>query len=285
MLVGCHVSIAENILKAPKRAHDLGCEVFQIFSRPPQGGKAKEITPEIAREFKTQCKKYSQKEWIIHTPYYINFASENNRVKHGSINVVREELERGSLLGAKYVMAHLGSFKNLGREKGMKQLVEGLGKMLKGYKGKTQFLIEIAAGAGEIIGDSFEEIAEIINHPTLKKYKIGVCFDTQHAFASGYDLRDKKSIEKTLKNFDKILGLKKLKAIHCNDSKVELGSHKDRHEHIGDGFIGAKGFQALVNFLNSPKNKSLTKINFYLETQHDKVEQDIKLLKKFRDKK
>ena len=148
--------------------------------------------------------------------------------------------------------------------------------MLDGYKGETQFLIEISAGAGEIIGDTYEEIAEIIFDKKLKKYDIGVCYDTQHGFASGYDTRDKKAVDATLQLFDKIIGLDKLKMSHCNDSETELGSHRDRHAHIGEGKIGRAGFAALITH---PKLKN---INWYLETEHDKVEDDLKILKKIR---
>lgn len=276
MLIGCHVSIAGGIENAPQRAADLGCEVFQIFSRSPQGGKAKEITPEIAEQFKTQCAKLGLQEWVIHTPYYINFASANNRIYHGSINVVRDELERGSKIGAKYVMTHLGSFKDLGKDNGMPKLIDGLDRMLDGYAGSTQFCIEIAAGAGHVIGASFEEVAEIINHKKLKKYDIGVCFDTQHAFGSGYDLRTAKTVKATFDEFDATIGLDKLKLSHCNDSMVELGSNKDRHEHIGKGHIGLDGFKAIAT---EPR---LQHINFYLETKHDAVEEDIAIMKSLR---
>jgi deoxyribonuclease-4 len=155
-------------------------------------------------------------------------------------------------------------------------VVDGLHKTLDGYTGETQFLIEIAAGAGEVIGDSFEEIAEIIHHKTLKKYKIGVCFDTEHAFASGYDIRTPEAVEKTLDAFDKTIGLDRLKMFHCNDSKVELNAHKDRHEHIGEGFIGKDGFVALLS------NKHLQDKSFILETEHDKVVEDLEILKQIR---
>src|SRR3989339_491298 len=276
MLFGAHVSIAGGIFNAPLNASKIGCEVFQMFTRSPQGGTVPELTPEILKEFASNCKKYNQQEWYIHAPYFINFASADKRIFYSSINVIRQELERGSLLKAKYLMAHLGSYKSLGKEKGFVQLIDGLDKILKGYKGTTEFLIEISAGAGEIIGDSFEEIAEIIFHPKLKKYNIGVCYDTEHAFASGYDCRTPETVDTTLKKFDKIIGLDKLKMAHCNDSKVELGAKKDRHEHIGDGLIGLKGFQALLT------DKRLQNINFYLETDHDKVEKDLAILKKIR---
>lgn len=277
MYFGAHVSMAGGLINAPKNAHNLGCEVFQIFTRSPQGGYIAPLDEKIATEFKLLCKEYSLKEWVVHTPYFINFASANPRIKHGSITVVREELERASLLGASYVMAHLGSYKDLGEEAGLAQLTEGLDKMLDGYTGSAQFLIEISAGAGAIIGDTFEEIAEIINDKKLFKYNIGVCYDTQHGFASGYDIRTPEAVEDTFKKFDKIIGIEKLKMTHCNDSKIELGGHKDRHEHIGDGLIGKAGFQALL------KNKWLKNINFYLETEDDKVLDDLAILKDIRN--
>lgn len=276
MLFGCHVSIAGGIVNAPKRASDLGCEVFQMFTRSPQGGSVPPITDEIAETFKLECQKLNLKEWVIHTPYFINFASGNNRIRYGSSSVVRQELERGSSIGAAYIMAHLGSYKDLGHDAGLVQVVEGLDRALDGYTGSTQFLIEISAGAGDVIGDRFEEIAEVIDHPKLLGYGIGVCFDTQHAFGSGYDLRTPELVTETFDQFDRIVGLKRLKMSHCNDSKVELGAHKDRHEHIGDGFIGIEGFRALV------QEKRLQKINFYCETEHDKVAADIEILKKLR---
>ena len=175
-------------------------------------------------------------------------------------------------------MAHMGSAKEVGKGKGVKLVSDAITQILKGYKGKTQFLIEISAGSGDVIGDTFEEVALI-----LKKIKVDkgtlppcVCFDTQHAFGSGYDLRTPKAVHKTFKDFDLKIGINKLKMAHCNDSKVELGSHKDRHEHIGNGRIGLKGFKALLN------EPLLKHINWYAETEHDKVVEDIKLLKKLR---
>jgi len=276
MLFGAHVSIANGLPNAPLNAAKIGCEVFQMFTRSPQGGFVAPLDEEIAKEFLKNCQKMKQKEWYIHTPYFINFASVNNRIKHASISVVRAELERGSLLSAKYLMTHLGSYKDLGKEVGFEQLIKGLGETLKEYTGKTQLLIEISAGAGDIIGKTFEEIAEIIHHPKLKKYHIGVCFDTQHSFASGYDLRTKEVVQSTLEKFDKIIGLDKLKMFHCNDSKTEFNSHSDRHEHIGEGKIGLTGFQALLS------DKRLKNLNFILETEGEGMGRDLEILKSIR---
>ena len=277
MKFGAHVSMAGGIFNAPINASQIGCEVFQIFTRSPRGGKPPELTKEIIGQFLDNCKKHNQVEWYVHTPYFINYASANNKIYNGSVNIVREELERASKIKAKYLMTHLGSYKDLGKKEGFKKLITGLDKTLAGYKGTTQFLIEIAAGAGKIIGESFEEIAEIINHPKLNKYNIGVCYDTQHGFASGYDIRTPQAVEKTLAEFDKTIGLKNLKLSHINDSLVELGSNHDRHAHIGQGKIGLNGFKALL------KNAKLKNINFILETKPDGVENDLKILKNLRN--
>lgn len=279
MFFGAHISAAGGVFNSPLNAAKIGCEVFQFFSRPPQGGKAVPLSQPIIMAFKNNLKKAKQKECYIHTPYYINLASIQNNIRYGSISVIREELDRGSLLGVKYVMSHLGSFKDRGQKEGMKKTIEGIKKILSGYKGATQFLMEISAGSGEIIGDQFEEFREIFKGLGNLEKVVGICFDTCHAFASGYDLRNKNAVDETLKKFDKIIGLKKLKLIHANDSKVDLNERKDRHEHIGLGKIGLEGFAALIHH---PKLKN---INMVLETPDDgrgDYQSDLVILKKIR---
>ncbi len=282
MLFGSHVSAAGGVENAPERAAALGCEAFQFFSRSPQGGPAPKLGAAQVKAFKDNCKKFKQAESYIHAPYYINFASPKHTVRYGSSSVIREELERGSELGVKYLMAHLGSSREVGDKEGMEYVVEGLVRMLEGYTGTTQFLIENSAGAGKVLGDTFEEIGEMVwkaEKQLKKKGAIGVCFDTCHAFTSGYDLRDKSAVKKTLDDFDKHIGLERLKLIHCNDSKFGLSEHKDRHEHLGKGKIGLKGFEALV------KEPRLKHVNFILETPKDDKGDDprnLAILRKFR---
>lgn len=272
MNIGCHISIAGGIFEAPKRAHDLGCECMQIFTRSPQGGKAPELTPELIQEFKLKAKSYNLKATYIHTPYYINFASENNRIRYGSVSVVRDELERGNLLGAKYVMTHLGTAKDLGQKEAVEKTIEMLSKALEGYTGKTKLILENSAGAGEIIGDDLSELSQIIKSVNSKSIA-GICLDTQHSFASGYDWRD---FKKTLTRIEKEIGLKNIKLFHANDSLTECNSKKDRHAHIGEGLIGSDAFKNIVAF--AQKNE----IDMILETQHDRVSEDIKLLRSFK---
>src|SRR3989344_5337152 len=276
MKFGAHVSIAGGVQNAPVNATALGCEVFQMFSRSPQGWPAPKLTPENVTAFRENCEAGKISEWVIHTPYYINLASGLEKTLKNSARIVREELERGTILGAKYVMFHPGSAKDVGEKEGVRLVIETMKKVMDEYNGTTQLLIEISAGAGMVIGDTVDEVAEIVDG--VDNPDIGVCFDTAHAFASGYDLRDQNAIEDTFKKFDKQIGLERLKMSHCNDSKVELGARRDRHEHLGDGHIGKKGFEIMVNH---PK---LQHLNWYLETEHDAVKKDLAFLKGVRKK-
>jgi deoxyribonuclease-4 len=273
MKFGAHVSAAGGLWNAPIHAGELGCEVLQMFSRPPQGGKPSPITDDVAKKFRAEMAANKIERAYIHAPYFINLASTNPRIRHGSIAVLREELERGSKLGVRGMMFHPGSAKEVGQEKGIEMVIKGLDEILKGYTGECQLLIEISAGAGEVMGDTFEEIAEFL-HGAKRGKEIGVCFDTQHAFASGYDLRTKTSLDAVVKTFDKTIGLKKLVASHCNDSKIEFNGHKDRHEHLGEGFLGKKAFELFV------KHPKLSHLDLILETPFDeKRPADLKLLK------
>lgn len=274
MRFGAHVSIAGGVQNAPLNAAKIGCEVFQMFSRSPQGGAAPALTPAVLDAFRENCSSHGFTRWVIHAPYYINFASGVERTRKNSARIVREELERGSLLGASHVMFHPGSARETGFDRAMAFCIEGIKRVVDGYAGTTKLLIEISAGAGEIIGDTFEEIAEILEG--VGHSDVGVCFDTAHAFASGYDLRTPKTVDETFETFDRIIGLGRLEMSHCNDSKVGLGERKDRHEHLGEGRIGLEGFRAIV------KNAKLKDLDLFLETEPDGVAEDINTLKRLR---
>jgi len=274
MRIGCHISIAGGIQNAPKRAADLGCEAMQIFSRSPQGGKSPELTPEVIKDFESRAARYAIRDFYVHCPYYINLASANNRVRYGSARAVRDELERASLIGAKYVVVHLGSAKDLGEKEAIKQVVKMLQKTLDGYNGNAKLLPENTAGAGKLIGDNFKELAEIIKL-TNNKNVAGICMDTQHSFASGYDWTD---FENTFDKIKSEIDIRLIKLIHANDSLVDCESHKDRHANIGQGKIGLKPFEKIVKF--AVKND----VDMICETKHPGVKKDIEILKKMRDK-
>lgn len=273
MRFGAHVSTAGGVQEAPKNAAAIGCEVFQMFSRSPRGGPAPLLTKDVLDAFRAACDENKQQAWYIHTPYYINLASSKASIRNASVRIIREELERGTALGATAVMTHIGSAKDMDEKEAQQLVIQGLKKIVDGYKGTTQFLLEISAGAGMVIGDTFEELGMLLK---AVKDNVAICFDTQHAFGSGYDVRTPAAVAKTLKNFDAAIGLDFLKLSHCNDSMVPLASHKDRHEHIGKGEIGLDGFRAIFG------NKQFQKIDFLLETAPDGVRDDLAILKKLR---
>lgn len=282
MKIGAHFSAAGGVPNVPINAQQSNAECYQFFSRSPRGGQAPKLTSEIIKKFKKNNKKYNFKNYYIHAPYYINLASSKNRIYYSSISVLKEELARGTKLGAKGMMFHIGSAKDLGQTQAMKKVINGTKEIIKGYAGSCQPLLEISAGAGLIIGDTFEEIAEIIKKTETTKSKniLGVCFDTAHAFESGYDLRDKETVTKTFNQFHELINLKRLKVIHANDSKTDLGSHRDRHEHLGYGKIGKKGFEEIIKYFKKKK----INMDFIMETPTDKgIIKDIKFMKKLRD--
>jgi len=282
MYFGFHASAAGGVDQSPARAASEGAEVFQFFSRSPRGGPAPKLTKEIVSNWQKELQVHKIRATYIHAPYYINFASTNPKIRFGSSAVIRDELERGSVLGVKGLMTHLGSAKDVGPAEGTKMTIEGIIKVLTGYKGRTKFLLENSAGAGAIIGDTIEELAQIIKGVETKLKKkniIGICWDTQHGFASGYDIRTRVKIDLWLRKFDDLIGLERLMLLHANDSKVDFNSHRDRHDDIGFGQLGEGTFKLLIQ---QPK---LKKVDMILETpaeQSSYVDQ-LKLLKKFRE--
>ncbi len=276
MKFGAHVSIAGGIDKAPKRAHDLGCECFQIFSRSPRGGKPPELKDELIESFLNECDRYSISDYYIHTPYYINLCSDKKELRESSINIIREELQRGSKLRVQYIMTHLGSSKDTGRKKAIKLIIESLKRVMGNSQFSTELLLENTAGQGATVGDSFEELADILEG--VRDFDIGICIDTAHLSAAGYDIRTEDQFQKTLNQISNTIGFEKIKLFHGNDSKVGLGERKDRHEHIGKGKIGIEGFKNIIT------NPTFENINMIVETPPDKVSEDLKVLKKLRDK-
>jgi len=277
MNIGCHISIAKGIDKSPETAGELGCEAMQIFTHSPSGGQIAEISDETAKNFRAELKKYGIKAVYVHAPYYINLASKNNRIYHGSISAIHKNLERASLLGAKYLMTHLGSSGEMEEKEMLGKTKEGFAKIFAGYKGSTKLLIENSAGAGKTIGSDFKQIGLILKNAKKHTDLAGICLDTQHGFASGYNWSG--GFDNCIKELDQHIGIKNVKLFHLNDSMTEFNSHKDRHTHIGKGKIGMKGFEKLVTF--AQKNN----IDMICETASPGVINDIKILKEMRNEK
>ncbi len=256
-LLGCHVSISGGVQNAPLRATALGCETMQIFTRNARRWASKALEPEKIEDFKAGVKEQGLQEVMVHGSYLTNLASPDPRIHSLSVTAFEDELDRTEALGIPYFVIHPGSHRGTSRSEGLRLLTSSLQKSLEARPNyRSILLLETTAGGGKSMGGSFELLAEILDQ-TGKPDRIGVCFDTAHVFAAGYDIRTKAGFEETLEGFDHQIGLERLKAFHINDSKTKLGSHHDVHENIGQGHIGIEVFRFLVNdprFKHHPMN-------------------------------
>ena len=275
MRLGVHVSIAGKIYEAVDRAKALNCECMQIFSRNPRGWQAAKLDKADVEEFKKRRKEAGITPLVVHIPYLINLASPEDRLYKKSIQAYLEDIRRADLLSAEYFVTHLGSHKGKGRDLGIDRFARALDKIIKELKPKVKILLENTSGSGNWLGGDFEDIAEIMTK-SHQKDKLGLCFDTCHAYAAGYDIKNKKGLDETLKKIDKLIGIKKLKLIHINDSKGDLGSHLDRHQHIGKGKIGRDGFRLILH------HSKLRNLPYVLETPKEDIKSDPMNLKTVR---
>lgn len=267
MKIGFHISISGGIEKSFQRAAKIGCDTFQIFTRNPRSWKHKILSDEIIIKFKKNFKKYNINPIYSHMPYLTNLASPDKEIFKKSISSLEVELNRCDLLGIPFVVTHLGSSKGESKKIGKLNINKAINDVFKKYNGKCRVLFENTAGKKQFLGSSLSDICAIIKENEHTD-RIGLCFDTCHAFVSGYDIRSAKVIENLLSQIDDSIGLKKLLLVHCNDAKFDLGSGIDRHEHIGLGKIGKKGFKNLI------KNKYLKRIPFICETPVDEYRND-----------
>lgn len=275
MKFGAHVSIAGGIENAPLRARQLGCECFQMFTRSPRGGRPPELEDRLLESFFLNCSEASISDYYVHTPYFINLASGKEELREKSVDLVREELERSSALGVKYMMTHIGSAKGLQREAAIDNVVDSVSGILGNYGGTTQLLLENTAGQGDTIGASFEEISLILRR--IGYDDLGVCIDTAHMFASGYDIRTREGVEELVKSLGGAFAPETVRLVHANDSKAEFNSSKDRHEHIGEGKIGIDCFSSMIG------NLFFEDLDMIVEMPPPEVSKDVELLKKLRD--
>ncbi|MFB3765079.1 MAG: deoxyribonuclease IV [Methanotrichaceae archaeon] len=264
--VGVHVSIAGGIANAVDRASQKGCDVFQIFSRNPRGWRFKDISPEEADSFVAKLKKSGIGPAFDHMPYLPNLASPKEDVYLQSVTTLTAELHRCGQLHIPYLVTHLGSHLGSGREAGLKRLVDCISTTFSRTDNDVMLLLENTAGSKNSMGSSFEDIAAILN--ALDTKRLGVCLDTCHLFVAGYDLRTPEALGHTLEEFENLIGLERLRLIHLNDSKGDLGSGLDRHEHIGLGKIGEEGFKVIL------RNDVIKALPLILETPIDSVRDD-----------
>ncbi len=255
-MFGAHMSIAGGFDKALERGEKIDCRTIQIFTKNSNQWKAKEITDEDLCRFHSFYGKFHIFPVVAHDSYLINLASPDPVLHRKSMESFFHEMERCEKLRIPYLVFHPGAHVGSGEKAGLKKIAQSINVLLKRGKGfKVSLLLETTAGQGTTLGYKFEHLADIIKMVRQKK-SIGVCVDTCHIFAAGYDITTQKGYKKTFETFNKVIGLDKLKVFHLNDSKKELGSRVDRHEHIGKGFLGLKPFEFLVNdrrFTNIPK--------------------------------
>lgn len=275
-ILGAHVSIANDIFGAFGEAEKLGCGAMQIFTKNSNQWFAKKLDGDDVLKFKKEAGR-TKIIAFAHDSYLINLASPKSFILEKSISALAEELERCDELGISYLIMHLGSHMGQGDEVGVKKVAESLNKVLDNNNFKAKILLETTAGQGTNLGYTFEQLAQI-RKLVNKKKQIGFCLDTCHIFAAGYDLRTKAVYEKTIADFDKICGLENLFAIHINDSKKDLGSRVDRHEHIGKGLLGKDAFKFLLD------DKRLINIPKILETPAEGRGNDLGVIKRLEKK-
>jgi len=246
LLLGGHMSIAGGFYKAILAGESIGCTAIQIFTKSNRQWKAKPITKEAVDLFRAAWKKSCIKSVVAHATYLINIGSPDRDVYEQSLHALEIELRRCLELGIEFLVLHPGSHLRSTEKKSIHKIIKGLDRVFERVAGKVNILLETMSGQGTQLGYRFEQIASILDQACNKK-RLGVCFDTCHVFAAGYDLRAKKEYEHVMREFDKIIGFHKLQLFHINGSKKALGTRVDRHENVGKGEIGSEAFKLLFN--------------------------------------
>jgi deoxyribonuclease-4 len=246
MRFGFHISIAGGFSRVAERAELRGCETIQLFSRNPRGWRYGPLDKEDVEEFRSSIKSSGLFPIFLHLPYLPNIASQESKFYKRSVDSVITDLERAEKLGAQYLIIHIGHRMESSEDEGIEAVFQGINQAFEKVKNPVILLMENTAGQGTEIGYTFDQIKRIIEN-VHEHQRMGVCLDTAHSFEAGYDLSNKDGLERTLETFDQTIGLKRLHLLHLNDSKTPLGSRKDRHWHIGEGYIGLEGFRNLIN--------------------------------------
>ncbi len=269
--IGCHLSASKGYLHMAKEIIALGGNTFQFFTRNPRGGNAKALDIDDINKFNAFAKDNEIDIVLAHAPYTFNCAAAKDDLREFAKNAMIEDIERLELLDNALYNFHPGSHVKQGVEKGIELIADVLNQVIKPEQ-KTIILLETMAGKGTEIGRSFEELREIIDRVNLND-KLGVCLDTCHVYDGEYDIVN--NLDGVIEEFDNIIGIDRLKAVHINDSKNPFGSHKDRHEKIGYGSIGVEAFDRIIN------NSNLKDLPFYLETPNELngYKKEIELLK------
>lgn len=257
--IGCHLSSAKGYEAMAKDAEKICANTFQFFTRNPRGGKAKEMNPRDIEKFRERAEKQGINRILAHAPYTLNACSADEKVREFAYNTMKDDLARMEFTPGNCYNFHPGSHVNQGVETGISYISGMLNEILTREQ-TTTVLLETMAGKGSEVGRNFEELREILDRVQLSD-KMGVCLDTCHVYDGGYDIVN--DLDGVLTQFDRVIGLFRLKAVHLNDSMFGFGSHKDRHARIGEGKIGS---EAMIRIINHP---ALRDLPFYLETPNE----------------
>ena len=274
--VGLHVSISGTIDQAVDRALELGCDTFQIFTRNPRGWKYKKLRGEEVEEFRRKLVSGELTPAVAHMPYLPNLSSPKKAIYTRSVKSLSTELNRCHVLGVQYLVTHLGSHMGQGQDLGLDRITGAINGAVAENTNSVMLLLENTAGTKNSMGSSFEDLKRILNRVDDRS-RVGICFDTAHAYAAGYDLHSPRGVEETLARFNSVLGFDLMKVVHLNDSKGGLGSGRDRHEHIGMGYIGEKGFRAFL------KHEAVRNLPLIMETPIDERRDELGNLRKVRE--
>jgi deoxyribonuclease-4 len=248
MRLGLHIATAGNIVGAPARARDMGAETIQVFASNPRGWRPTNYTQKQASDFKAACESAAIEPAWAHMIYLVSYGTPDDEQRAKSTTALAHTLVSADLLGLKGVVTHMGSHKGLGLEQALERMADAIQPALDGSE-TSLLLFENSAGAGGNIGNSLQELAQILE--TLKGHpRLGICIDTAHALTSGYEIRTPEGLDAFITEFDQTIGLDRLAIMHLNDSKADIGTHVDRHENIGFGFIGD---EAMARIINHPK--------------------------------
>jgi deoxyribonuclease IV len=263
MRFGMHLSFKGG----PERARAIGAKALQVFSGNPRGWQKSPLDEEFVRDFRGGLSSCGIEPLVVHATYLINLAANNRATYELSCASFIAELERSAQLGAQFYVIHIGNHGGAGPEEGRKRVAACMQQAVAKVPGAPEILVENTAGGGTTLGRTFEDIAALFDE--AKVDRLGLCFDTCHAFAAGYDIRTERGVFETIDTLDRTVGLKRLRCLHINDSKGELGSHLDRHEHLGKGCIGAAGFKAFFG------ERRLWALPAILETPRDDIQDEI----------
>ena len=271
LTIGCHLSASKGYLAMGKEAVKIGANTFQYFTRNPRGGAVKPLDLNDVEAYRIFAEEHGIEKILAHAPYTLNACAKDDSIRDFALRTMRDDLDRLAHLPESMYNFHPGSHVSQGAEKGIELIADLLNRVLTPAQ-PTMALLETMSGKGSEVGRNFEELRAIIDRVECKE-KMGVCLDTCHVYDGGYDIVN--SLDEVISEFDRIVGLERLCAVHINDSKNPFASHKDRHEKIGLGSIGAEAFARIIN------HPALRKLPFYLETPNelDGYQQEISLLR------